>query len=299
MNSTLSSDRVATLSVAASLAFLWKRRLWLVLGAALGFAGGLAFGVVADKEYVGQTVVMAAERSNLGKGIGGVAGQLAGLVGLSVPGGSNKVAALGTLESRGLCLRFANQVDLVEKIFHATESHGLLRKVLGLGPRKYTADDACTVLKEKHLGIESNELTGIISISVRWSDPVTASEWANAFVTLANQNLQERAISEAEGTLAATREQLKVPHPMEIEIALSRVVEQQLADLAVARGTPQFALTVLDPAVPKEIENHDWPRLKTLVLLGAFFGCLGAVLLALVLNALADARRARDMAAGG
>ncbi len=155
------------------------------------------------------------------------------------------------------------------------------------------------MLKENHLHIDSNELTGIISVSVRWPDPVIASAWANQFVRLANQNLQERAIAEAEGTLAATREQLKVPHPIEIEIALSRVVEQQLADLAVARGTPQFALTVLDPAVPKEAQNYDWPKRKNIVMLAALFGCIGAVLLALCVSALRDSRRRDSSALGG
>jgi len=295
---TSSTDRVANLSVAASAAFLWARRWWLVAGVMAGVAIGLIYALTADKEYVAQTVVMAADRSALGKGISGVAGQLAGLVGLSVPGGSSKVAALGTLQSRGLCLRFANKVGLIEKIFKSNEHNGLVRRVLHLGPRKFTADDACTVFKENHLEIDSNELTGVISISVRWPDPEVASTWANELVTLANQNLQDRAIADAEGTLAALREQLRVSHPVEIEVALSRVVEQQLADLAVARGTPQFALTVLDPAVPKEAQNYDWPRMKTIVLLGGMFGAIAAVLLALAVSAVSDWRsgvvRAQD-----
>ncbi len=126
------------MSVAASFDFLWARRVWLVVGASIGMACGLAYALTAEKEYVGLTVVMAAERSTLGKGMSGVAGQLAGLVGLSVPGGSSKVAALGTLESRGLCLRFARQVGLIEKVFGSTEHNGFVRRVLNLGPRKFT-----------------------------------------------------------------------------------------------------------------------------------------------------------------
>jgi uncharacterized protein involved in exopolysaccharide biosynthesis len=120
------------------------------------------------------------------------------------------------------------------------------------------------------LDIQEDKLKGIVSITIDWGDPAVAARWADEFVALANEQLRDKAVADATRNVAYLKDQVEHTTSVEIQKVMYGLIEQQTKALMLAKGRPEYAFTVVDPAVKAEIRIS--PKRKLIVLSGLTVG---------------------------
>jgi capsular polysaccharide biosynthesis protein len=136
------------------------------------------------------------------------------------------------------------------------------------------------------LDVSSDDETGLTTVSIKWTDPKLAAEWANKIVDTANKQLRDHAINESNAILAQLEMELRRTSVTELQQALYGLMQSQLAQIISARVHPEFVLKVLDRAVVPEDQAIPYLQL-ILVVVGMFLGMIIALSLVLLLQAIA------------
>jgi len=117
--------------------------------------------------------------------------------------------------------------------------------------------------------------TGLITVSVEWSDPELAADWANKLVARLNAHLRQRAVHESKQSLEYLRNQLKKTSSVEVRDAIFSLIESEMKKSMLANVREEFAFQVLDAAVPPEEPVR--PRRVLIVALGILLGGVSSV----------------------
>jgi capsular polysaccharide biosynthesis protein len=231
----------------------------------------------------------------LGSAVGGLGG-LASLAGLNLNGaGGMKAEALATLQSEVLTETYVQQHDLLPILYRklwdpATKSWRTRN------PRKLpTLWKANRLFEHSIRTVDDDPKTGIVTMSIEWKDPSQAAEWANGLVSLTNDYLRQKAIDDAQRTIAYLNQEIAQTNTVEVKSALYEFMEQQIRKEMVAKGTKEFALKVVDPAVPPELKTYPNGSLWTLG--GGLGGVFLGLLVAVVKESLAEGERDTEAAA--
>jgi uncharacterized protein involved in exopolysaccharide biosynthesis len=133
---------------------------------------------------------------------------------------------------------------------------------------------------EDVLVVEEDPLAGLITVSVYWTDPSKAAEWANALVRRLNAFIRERDLKDAETNLIYLREALEKTTLLSAQAAVSRLIESEVNKAMVAKGNEDYAFRVIDPAVSPLNPSSPKRLLATIggLMLGAFLGAGYAIL---------------------
>lgn len=200
----------------------------------------------------------------------GQVGGLASLAGLNLGGLSGEdTEHEATLESRRLVEEFLKKDDVL-----ATFTRGLKEK-----PSLWIAVEK---FRKNVLTIHEDKITNLTTVTVDWTDPSTASRWANEIVALANELIRARARDDASRNVAYLNKQLEQTNVVEIQRALYELIEQETKRLMLANGRVEYAFTVVDPAVTPEVRVS--PKRTLIVLGGAFLGVLLGSFIVIVLH---------------
>ena len=271
----------------------WRGR-WLVLAATFVAAGAaLVAALLMTPQYRAQVVVMPVT-SDLasGSGVEGLVrglGGLASLAGLGIGGGTNRDEVLEYLRSRTFTTEFIQENDLLPILFERDwdASAGRWRVPADEIP---TLGDAYELFTEDVRTILDDRKTGIVRVSITWSDRQLAAEWANKLVARANERLRERAIGESERSIEYLRREASRTTFVAVEEAIGRLTEEQVKSIMLANVRQEFALKVIDPAVVPEVDEVVRPRRALMTAIGAVFGFSIGLLAVLARERLARAR---------
>ena len=274
------------LSLGDMLGLVWRRR-WIVLIAAFAAAGaGCALSFVIHKKYDASVIVSpVADESGAGR-LGGlsslvsqIGGGVAGLAGLSMGGNEHKAESLAILQSEALSERFIKEKDLLPVLF-ARLWDPVNRKWKTTDPDVLpTPWKAYQRFKEiRH--ISTDVKTGLTTLTITWRDPQVAADWANSLVTMCNDTIRVRTVTEAERNIAYLNEQLTKANIVAVQNSISALLESEIKKVMMARGSEEYAFRVLDPAVPPEKPAFPSPPLWTA--LGFIAGALVAAVVVLI-----------------
>lgn len=125
--------------------------------------------------------------------------------------------------------------------------------------------------------IDHNPENDIISIRMRWTDPVQARDWANAYVKEFNHFMREQALADVEQKKQFLEQELKQTSVVDIRQSLYRLIEAQTAVAMLANSKEDYVLEVIDPAL-LPFERYS-PGRKTYLLMGFFAGACLAIAL--------------------
>jgi uncharacterized protein involved in exopolysaccharide biosynthesis len=269
------------LSLMAMFQFLGRH--YLILGIYVVIfavaAGVLAF--TLTPLYRSEVVVSPADgASGLGELGGGQLGGLASLAGINLGGGGKKSdEALEYLRSRIFTARFLQRHALMPILF--------AKKWDPVHNQWRDTRDAPTIAQgvakfsKKVRQIAEDKRTGIVTVSIVWSDRVAAADWANWLIAEADQALRERAIAEQNRSLEYLKSEATQTSTVELGTAVSKLMETELKNAMVARTRDAYAFKVVDPAVVADARDRDSPNKPLIVALGAGLGfAVGAVVAA-------------------
>jgi uncharacterized protein involved in exopolysaccharide biosynthesis len=262
--------------------FLSRYRLWIAGIALLGGVLAALLAIVSEPIYRAEvSVTPVRNNSSIGQGTS-LAGQLGGLatlagVNLSSLQAGQGEEALAVLESRRLAEAFVEQ-------------HGLKEPLLEGRGSEQTLWYAVERFEDAIMTIRTDPLRRITTVSIDWRDPTVAAEWANGFVSLANESLRERALTESERSIEYLNAQLEKTTVVELKRVMYNLIENEMQKLVLANARTEYAFTVVDPAVAPEEKTSPRP------LLMVSFGLLIGTVLGLMLAFFSEVRRKRRTA---
>ncbi len=260
--------------------------IWKVKWRVLAFAGtctlaAAAASYIEPKRYEATLLLSPVTSQSNSGGLGALTSavsQLGGIASLGMSmnaGGGAKAESLATLESEVLTERFIKENNLLPVLFHRQWDSHLNRwksdhtdgPTLWVGNRYF----AKTVRATKETA-----RTGLVTLTITWTDPVMAANWANGLVKMANDFLREKSIRESERNIAYLNEQLGKTSVVEIRNSIYNLMESEIKKQMMARGSDEFALKVIDPAVAPEKSSS--PQRLLWALAGLCMGLLLSII---------------------
>ena len=212
-------------------------------------------------------------------------GGLAALGGISLPTDSEHSEAMATLTSRLLVETFIKEEQLLPLLFPRDWDSN--RHEFRAGHPAPTLWDGHKVFRTSVMRVTEDKKAGVITLSIDWTDPELAAQWANGLVRRCNLLLRDRAITLARGNIDYVEGALKQASRVEVQDALYRIMETELKKIVLAEGSQEYAFRVIDPAVVPQERNR--PRAALLVPLGLLVGAVLGFLGSLIRSSLAQA----------
>jgi uncharacterized protein involved in exopolysaccharide biosynthesis len=225
-------------------------------GALIGLFLGLGSSFFISNYYKADILISPVKdgKSGVGGGILTQFGGLASLAGVNLAGGGSSEDAQATLASRALLGRFINERDLLPLLFRDKwdDEKKNWKSGWSYGDSKPTLWDATKLFLKSILRIDVDKKTGLIRLSIEWRDPKQAADWANGLVQLTNQMLRERALAESGRNLEYLNGQLTASSVVELRQSIYKLIEGEIKNTMLARGSDEYAFKVIDPAVVPE-----------------------------------------------
>lgn len=246
---------------------LWRGK-WLILASALVLGGAAAGASLALPKTYRASVVVAPVTSEPGS-MGGTASVLsefssvAALAGIPLARDDARSEAIAILNSSSLTSAYIRQNHLLPVLYPDLWDPGTKQW------RVASRDDIPTLWQANRFfmsdvrQVTEDTRTGMITLTVTWTDPTLAARWANGLVSMTNEYLRGKAIEEAERKIAYLHEQAAKTSIVQVQNAIYSLLESQIKSAMLARGTKEYALRVMDAAVPPEKPSAPRPLLWT------------------------------------
>jgi len=280
----------------------WQRK-WLII------CGTLAFGIVGavvtrlvPREYSASILIDPVNdetggHSKVGGGVGGRAaiasafGGLASLAGLKLPGESSmRAETLAVLESRALTERYIAANDLLP-VLYASKWNRVTRQWRISNPRNIpTLWKANNYFKSRIREITTDPKTDLVTMTITWTDPQIAADWANGLVQMTNDYLRQKAIDEAQRNIAYLTQQATSTDVVGVKQVIYDLMQSEISKSMLARGNEEYALKVIDPAQAPERPSS--PKTLLWIIASLFVGAFLSFLVALLQTEAPAARAA-------
>jgi uncharacterized protein involved in exopolysaccharide biosynthesis len=197
-------------------------------------------------------------------------GGLASLAGLSVSGDSTKSESVAVLQSDALTQRYIQEKELLTVIY-AKEWNPELKQWQQTDPEEVpTLWKAAEYFKGRIRTVTTDSKTGLVKLTIRWTDPKLAATWANDLVSLANEYLRGKAITESERNMAYLNSEAEKTNIVGARQAIFAILQSEINKTMLARGNDEYAFKVIDPAI--EPERPSSPQTLLWLIVGLFGG---------------------------
>lgn len=233
---------------------LWSRKLLIGLSSLGAGVLALSCSFLMTPVYRAEvTIAPVSEERGAAASLSSQLGGLASLAGINLPsGGGSADANAAILKSRELATRFIEKEGLMPTLFEA-EWDAVNRRWLETAQDKLpTQWKAYQLFDTGVRKIQEDKKTGIIKLSIDWKDPKLAAQWANGLVRAANEHIRQRAIREAEQSMAYLNEEVSKTSVVGMQEILYRLIEKQMQTVTLARARDEYAFAIIDKAVPPE-----------------------------------------------
>jgi len=267
------------LSLVDVVALLWSRRVFAAFCVVGGGLIGITWALLQSPLYRTQVVFMPV---NMDAGIGGIArnlvgqmGGIASLVGLQVDAPDERQEAVEFLRSRLLTEKFIDRNGLLPILFQDRWDASRKAWKSNVAP---TPGLAFQVFSPGVRAIREDRRTGLVTLTITWKDPVQAAIWANGLVAMANAELRQAAIRDAQGSIKYLNDELTKTEVVEMRQVIFRLIESQVRNIMLANVREQYAFKVIDPAVIPDPSERIRPRPVAMTVGGIVLGGVFALL---------------------
>lgn len=210
------------------------------------------------------------------KNSGGLMNQLGGLSGLAGLAGinlstSDKAEPLAVLRSNDFARTFIEKNDLLTTVL-ADKWDAKAGRWTKPGT---DIRDGVEYFVKHVIRVGEDRKSSLIVLTVDWTDPETAAGWANKLAMQINEQLRDRAISDAQRSISYLRGELEATNQIALQQSISKLMESQMQNMMVARGNNEYAFRVIDQArVPKK---RLYPKRALMTLAAALIGAFLAI----------------------
>jgi len=254
-------------------------RVAIVAMVAAGGIGAATFAFLMKPVYRAEVLLApAATESGGGSTISRLAQQFAPLTGLvggfdASEGLATKEVRIATLRSRRLTEQFIMQRDLLPELFPGRWDAAAKRwKGKDGKPGVPSMGDAVKRFDEQIRAVNEDRRTGLVTLSIEWSDPSRVADWANDLVARTNEFLRERSIEESERSIAFLEKELDKTAIVERQQIIYRLIESKMSEIMMANARTEYAFVVVDPAVAPDPGRFVRPRRIVIIGVGLLLG---------------------------
>jgi uncharacterized protein involved in exopolysaccharide biosynthesis len=235
----------------------WQRRLLLALLATVGGAAGVALSFWVSPEYKADAVLIASDEI-LGLNVNGALGSLGGLASLvGVGGAGNKESeAVETLKSRGLTTSYIESNGLMPILFPGRWDAATNKGKADFRGRTPTLEDAYRKFDKSIRTVVENRKTGLVTITVTWTDPNLAKQWVDGLVKAANDRLRTKAEERSSRNLEYLRKASDATSVMEVKTSIYKLMETEIKKQMVAYGAEDYAFRTVDAAIVPQRRSY-------------------------------------------
>jgi uncharacterized protein involved in exopolysaccharide biosynthesis len=254
---------------------LWRAR-YLIAAVTIVFS--VAFGTyafLAPKIYKSEAVLSAVHEDDKGGALSQMldkVGGLAALAGAFQPGKQSD-EAIFVLRSRSLGEEFIRSEGLMQIIYADRWDAKSKTWKLDSG-RVPTIQDAYRVFDTKIREVAVDQKSGLVTLRMRWKDPMLAQRWASKLIANVNRKMRQADIREASENLAFLDKELRQTTIVDIQQAIYRLVEAQTRRKMLANVREEYSFRIIDPPIVPDADKYESPRKILLVLLGTVLGFL-------------------------
>jgi capsular polysaccharide biosynthesis protein len=265
------------------LATLMRRRWWIAGAIAIGLlAAGSALLVITPLYRSTAVAFPANNKESLG-GLSSVLSQFSGvasMAGLDV-GDSGNAEALAILTSRQFNERFILANGLMPILFRKywDASRNDWKPNLR---RPITLWDGYDYFFRKVRSVSEDRKTGLLTVHVDWRDRDQAAQWANLIIAQLNQEMRQHAIDEATDMVAYLHKELDKTDNLALKESISKLIESEIKERALATVRYQYAYHVVDSAEPADPRHPIKPQPRVYLVFGAIAGLILGIAAALL-----------------
>jgi uncharacterized protein involved in exopolysaccharide biosynthesis len=264
-------DRDEGLNLFEISALLWANKWVVITTTAITVGLSLIYALATPNWYRAEVLLkLADQKQNQGLlgGLGGGIGGLASLAGIDIGGENKSAESVAVLKSREFAGAFITDLNLLP-VFFAEKWDASAKRWKSSDPKKQIdVRDGIKYFDRDILSVKEDKKTGLITLTVDWTDAATAAAWANLLVERANDRIRQRAISDADGSVKYLKQELAAATVLALQQSIGRVLEIDLQKLALANAEKEYAFRVIDHAQVPKWKDH--PH-RSLIILGAFF----------------------------
>jgi len=273
-------DRDEGLNLFEMGALMWANRRILIITTAVMVGLSLVYVFVARDWYRAEVLMKLADQKQnqglLGGLSGGGLGGLASLAGIEIGGENKSAEALAVLRSREFAEAFIKDLNLLPVFFYRQWDAAAKRWKSSDIDKQPDIRDGIKYFEKAILTVKEDKKTGLITLSVDWTDPATAAAWADLLVERANDRMRQRAISDADGSVRYLKQELAAATVLALQQSIARVLEIDLQKLALANSEKEYTFRVIDHAQVPKRKWVEHPH-RVLIVLGAFLlGMMGS-----------------------
>lgn len=266
---------------------LWDGR-WLIVIVTVGFAAISTLYVLVATEWYRSSVLLAPVDNQAANGLAGNVrdlGGLAGLVGINV-GRGDDITPIAVLKSRDFAKAFIEDLNLLTVLL-ADEWDPVTDSWKAEDPSDQPdIRDAIEYFHDDVLTVSVDSDTGLVTLSIDWTDPDVAAQWADVLVRRLNNYMRERALRDAQYNVSYLQQELADTNVASLRQSISNILESELQKLMLAKGNEEFSFRIVDSAqVAKEPES---PKRLLIVLVASLLGTMLAAFLVFFRHALKD-----------
>jgi uncharacterized protein involved in exopolysaccharide biosynthesis len=277
-----SKDRVVLLvpaptddgHILASALFKALFRGWLLVGAitTVCAVAAVAYALWLPPVYQGEVIVAAVEESGSMSSASGQLGNLAAAAGLNLGGlNSRKSEYIALLSSRAMAGALIDRENLMPVLFEKRWDP-VAKAWKESDPKKHpTRMEAIQYFINTLVDVEYDR-TGLITIRVEWSDPVLAAKWANELVALVNHHVRSTVITESRRAVEFLEGEIAKNASVDVRQGIFRLQELNLNRVVLASVQVEYALKIIDPALPADLGRPVRPRKLFIAVAGVLLG---------------------------
>ena len=259
-------------------ALLWRRKLYIVVTTLITTLGALTAALVWPKSYTATVLVIPVGGQSTGSSeLGALASQfggLASLAGISIGSGSStKAKAIALLESELLTERYIRENNLLPVLYASKWDAAHQRWKTADPDRMPTVWKANRYFKKKIRTLNVDEKTGLVTLTIAWTNPQQAAAWANGMVQLTNDYLRDKTLQECEREISYLNSEAANTTLVAAREGIYSLVVKVINKEMLAKGSTEYALEVVDPAVAPEKPSFPLPIEWTII------GFVGGLLL--------------------
>ena len=215
--------------------------------------------------------------SVLAGGLGSIGGSIGALLGHS---SDNEDEALAVLRSRELFDTYATEQNVLPELYinkWDAENH----RWAVSSSRIPTLRQAYKLFNTKVRDIDLDRRSGIVTMTITWSDRAQAAKWARGLIALTNSQLRQKALKQAQDNMRFLSDEMRSAGnsdaPNALTMALANSYNRELQSYMFAKGQPDFAFEVIDQPTIPDARERVFPNRPLFAVLGVIFGLgLGA-----------------------
>lgn len=254
---------------------LWDQKLLILIITIMGAIAGAGYAFLSTPIYESKAL-LAPNKSERGASLPSGLDGLASLAGISIGTSADDTEALATLRSNAFIEDFIKENDLLPVLF-ADEWDAEASRWRANDPADWpNIEDGVELFNDEVRSVDEDVTTGMVTLTIRWSDPELAAEWVESLVQRVNERLRRRDLNTSSRRLGYLNDQLEKASLVELRQAISRLIENEIQTMMLAQAETEYAFKVIDP--PRVPNEHVAPQ-RALVVFGAVIlgGALGVV----------------------